>query len=230
MATTQIQFRRGTGPQNDGFTGAVAEITVDTTSNIIRVHDGVTSGGYSSVNTTAIQTLTNKTISGGTLLGTTTVTGNLIPSSNVIYNLGSTTGWWNFMYGKSVQAQYADLAENYQADYTYSYGTVVVFGGNNEITVTNISHDTRVAGIVSEQPAYLMNAVRGNTPVALTGRVPCQVKGPVDKGTVLVSSSIPGVAIALDPTLYSPGCVLGKSLEIINTDEIKIIEVAVGRF
>ena len=232
---TQVQFRRGTTAQNNSFTGAPGELSVDTDLDVIRVHDGSTAGGFALVGATSTQTLTNKTLTSPSLAtpavtGNITVTGNVMPSANVTFNLGSTVTWWNIFYGRSVQAQYADLAENYQSDKPYGHGTVVVFGGEKEITVTSISHDTRVAGIVSEQPAYLMNAVGGNTPVALTGRVPCQVKGPVDKGTVLVSSSIPGVAIALSPTLYSPGCVLGKSLGTIETDDIKVIEVAVGRF
>ncbi len=227
---TVVQFRRGTTAENNAFTGSAGELSVDLTLDTVRVHDGSTAGGFALVSATATQTLTNKTLTTPAISGNITVTGNVMPAANATYNMGSTVTWWNIFYGKSVQAQYADLAENYQSDKPYGYGTVVVFGGEKEITVTSISHDTRVAGIVSDQPAYLMNAVRGNTPVALTGRVPCQVKGPVDKGTVLVSSSIPGVAIALNPKLYNPGCVLGKSLESIDSDEIKVIEVAVGRF
>lgn len=230
MPTTQVQFRRGTTTQNDAFTGAIAEITVDTTLDTIRVHDGVTAGGFASVNTTAVQTLTNKTISSGTLVGNTTITGNLLPSSNVLYNMGSTTSWWNMFYGRSVQAQYADLAENYAADAVYKPGTVVVFGGEKEITVATNSYDSRVAGVVSTNPAYLMNAASGDVAIALTGRVPCQVRGPVKKGDVLTTSSVPGVAMVLDPAKFVPGCVLGKCLEEIADSSTKTIEVVVGRF
>lgn len=229
--TTQVQRRRGTGAQNDAFTGALGEITIDTTNNIIRVHDGSTVGGFSAVSTTATQTLTNKTISTGTLSGTTTITGNLVPSANLTYNLGSTANWFNTFYGVSVQAQYADLAENYAADSVYPAGTVLVFGGSHEITISSTSYDTRIAGVVSSNPAYLMNANAQNyTAVALTGRVPCQVVGPVAKGTVLTTSDIPGVAMALDPAHFQPGCVVGKSLENITENSIRTIEVAVGRF
>lgn len=224
MATTQLQFRRGTNTQNDAFTGALAEITVDTTNKVIRVHDGSTAGGFVGVSTTATQTLTNKTLSA------TTISGNLTPSANLTYNLGSTTAWYNIIYGKSVQAQYADLAENYTADFDYSVGTVVIFGGDHEVTISSTPHDSAVAGVVSTNPAYLMNAAIGNLPVALTGRVPCKVLGPVFKGTVLTTSHLPGTAMALDPTKFVPGCVLGKSLETIENNEIKTIEVVVGRF
>jgi hypothetical protein len=117
------------------------------------------------------------------------------------------------------------------ADAEYAPGTVVVFGGLAEISVTNRSHDTRVAGVISTDPAYLMNA--GNIeglPVALTGRVPCLVRGPVNKGTVLVTSSQLGIAEALNNDLFKPGCVIGKSLEMIADDSVKTIEIVVGRF
>lgn len=159
-----------------------------------------------------------------------THTGHIIPSSNLAFNLGSTTAWYNTFYGISTQAQYADLAENYAPDKNYEPGTVVVFGGEKEITVTSESHDTRVAGIISTNPGYLMNATAEGIPVAFTGRVPCFVKGPVNKGTVLVTSSIPGVAQAIDFSLYKPGVIIGKSLEEITDTGVKTIEVAVGRF
>lgn len=156
--------------------------------------------------------------------------GNIIPNANLTYNLGSTTAWWNTFYGVSTQAKYADLAENYQADSVYKPGTVLIFGGDCEVTTTTVTHNTAVAGVVSTNPAYLMNAANGNVSLALTGRVPCLVKGPVLKGTVLVTSDIPGVAEALNDSLFRPGCILGKSLENILDNSIKTIEVVVGRF
>jgi hypothetical protein len=162
--------------------------------------------------------------------GNVFTTGWIVPTSNVSQNIGSTTSWWNVFYGKSVQAQYADLAEIYTADHKYQAGTVVVFGGTAEVTTTSVSHDTRVAGVVSTEPAYLMNSVAEGIPVAMTGRVPCQVRGPVTKGTVLVTSDTPGVAQAIDYDLYRPGAVLGKSLGEIPDSTIQTIEVVVGRF
>jgi hypothetical protein len=165
-----------------------------------------------------------------TFSGNITTSGSILPTANVTQNIGASNLWWGTFYGISTQAQYADLAENYVADANYSPGTVLVFGGACEVTVSTSSHDTRIAGVVSENPAYLMNAAKGNVSVALTGRVPCQVKGPVDKGTVLVSSSIAGVAQMLNTAQYQPGCVIGKSLETIEDNMIKTIEIAVGRF
>jgi hypothetical protein len=127
-------------------------------------------------------------------------------------------------------AKYADLAEKYVSDAEYEPGTVVIFGGDKEITTTNIPHDTRVAGVISTNPAYLMNDGIDGLPVAFTGRVPCKVRGPVNKGSLLVSSSIDGVAEILNDSQYRPGCVIGKSLEVINNNDIKTIEIVVGRF
>jgi hypothetical protein len=172
------------------------------------------------VNAVTIDTTGNLTINNGWI----------IPTSNVAQNIGSTTSWWNTVYGKSVQAQYADLAEIYTADMAYEAGTVVVFGGTAEVTTTTISHDTRVAGVVSSDPAYLMNSAVEGIPIAMTGRVPCRVQGPVAKGTVLVTSTTPGVAQAIDYALYRPGAVIGKSLAEIADTSIQTIEVVVGRF
>ena len=135
----------------------------------------------------------------------------------------------NFI-GIASSAKYADLAEIYVPDQTYEAATVVVFGGTHEITVSDISHDSRVAGVVSTNPAYLMNSECEGLPIAFTGRVPCRVKGPVSKGQLLVTSTTAGVAQALVNTQFVPGCVIGKSLENITTNEIATIEVVVGRF
>ena len=124
------------------------------------------------------------------------------------------------------------MAENYLADSAYNAGTVVEFGGNTEVTISSISHSTAVAGIVSTAPAYLMNShLEGEhvVAVALTGRVPCVVQGPVKKGTVLVSGTIPGTAMAIDNLIFQPGCVVGKAMESIDSVDVKTIEVAVGR-
>ena len=135
----------------------------------------------------------------------------------------------NFL-GIASSAKYADLAEIYSSDSNYDPGTVVVFGGTKEITVTNISHDRRVAGVISTNPAYLMNSEAIGLPVAFTGRVPCLVKGPVSKGDLLVTSNINGVAEKLNDAEFKPGCVFGKSLATIDNETVTTIEVVVGRY
>lgn len=144
-------------------------------------------------------------------------------------NIGAAGGTFNTVFAKATSAEYADLAEKYISDFEYSPGTVVVFGGEKEITISNQRCDTRVAGVISTNPAFIMNSAADGLPVAFTGRVPCQVKGPVTKGDVLVTSDIPGTAQGLNSD-WQPGCVLGKSLENINDNSVKTIEVVVGRF
>ena len=148
-----------------------------------------------------------------------------IPSGGSYYTTSDTQSW------AALTAKYADLAEKYVADKNYVPGTVVVFGGNKEITVSSASHDPAIAGVISTNPAYLMNyEVDGLAlSVALQGRVPCRVQGPINKGDCVVSSDTPGVAQRLDRAQYLPGCVIGKALEDITEDRIVTIEVVVGR-
>jgi hypothetical protein len=165
----------------------------------------------------------------GTLSGLT-VSGSIVPNANVSINLGSNTQWFNNIYGTAIHAQYADLAENYVSDARYAPGTVVVFGGSAEVTVTDQSHDRRVAGVVSTNPAYLMNSESAGIPIALTGKVPCSVLGPVRKGDGLVTSAHSGVAEKLNDALYKPGVMIGKSLEDHADPVIKTIMISIGRF
>jgi hypothetical protein len=135
------------------------------------------------------------------------------------------------MSGTATAARYADLAENYQADAAYEPGTVLIFGGEQEVTVTKIHNDKRVAGVVSTNPAHLMNSdLVGENVVALglTGRLPCKVIGRVKKGDILVAAAKPGYAIASS----SPeiGSIIGKSLENKDDPSEGIIEIVVGRF
>jgi hypothetical protein len=138
----------------------------------------------------------------------------------------------NILTVTSTQAQYADLAESYSSDADYIPGTVVVFGGTEEITISTNSSDPRIAGVVSTEPAHLMNAFQLGQyvlNVALVGRVPCRVVGTIHKGDRLVASDIPGVATKLDPELYQPGSIIGKSLQDFDSQIPDIIEIAVGR-
>ena len=179
-------------------------------------------------------TANTATINAGTgnsavLTGNVWLSGNILPfGANATYNLGSTTQWWNTFYGVSTQAKYADLAENYVSDAEYEPGTVVVFGGTAEITTTTQDHDPRIAGIISTNPAYLMNAAVAGLPVALQGRAPCLVLGPVNKGDLLTSCNLAGVAQKLDKSKFEHGCIIGKSLENIGSSEVKLIEIVVG--
>lgn len=126
---------------------------------------------------------------GGTVTGTvsisTGVTGtSLSASANIVAPL---------FVGTATSARYADLAEKYLADAEYSVGTLMSVGGEKEVTQSTIS--TRPIGVVSKNPAYMMNAdLEGGTYVALKGRVPIRVVGNVSKGFPLVVSTTPGIA------------------------------------
>lgn len=389
--STQVQYRRGTGAQNDAFTGALAEITVDTTNGTLRVHNGITAGGSniatvayvdnaisslsansitdgtSSVtiiatngniranvggstvqllssgganvtgyvtatgnvtggnlntdsviigngpisgvttlsasgnanvgnlgaatvvattltgtlstaaqtNITSVGTLTSLAvtgnISGGNLSGTSIVgtlttaaqtnitsvgtltsltsSGN-IQGANVIAtadvftpeivktgsngagNIGQSNNTFNTVFAKATSAQYADVAECYLADCDYPTGTVLVFGGSQEVTQSQIDHTTAIAGTVSDQPAYVMNSgLTGEhvATVALLGRVPVRVIGTIRPGDLLVASELPGIATSLVRNRYQPGCVIGKALESYDSEREGRIEAVVGR-
>ena len=391
---TQIQYRRGTGAQNDAFTGANGEITINTSDWTLRVFDGVNPGGYPVVGITQTQTLTNKTltspiltnpsitgiisttgnvtggnlitggliiatgnitstanvtggnittaglvtatgnitstanVAGGNVIATTqistagsvsavgsvtggnifttglitatgnitavaniaggnittgglvsavgnitstanvtggnittaglvTATGNITSTANVtggnlvtagqlfvnsgssvtaivnsaangIGNIGSASTYFNTVFAKATTAQYADLAELYVSDADYAPGTIVSFGGTHEVTIATVASDTRVAGVISTNPSYLMNAGQPGEfviPVALTGKVPTRVTGTVAKGDMMISA---GNGYAMSCAQPQIGSVIGKSLEDFSGSN-GVINIVVGR-
>lgn len=145
---------------------------------------------------------------------------------------GSIEGAWELTPGSTLQATYADLAERYEADAEYEPGTVLVIGGNKEVTISTNRCDPSVAGIVSTNPAYMMNKDAGNDKthpyIALKGRVPCKVIGNIKKGDLLTTSGTPGVACAMtDSDWANPNAVIGKALEDYSSGLPGIIEVKV---
>jgi hypothetical protein len=177
--------------------------------------------------------LSNAPITCSTVTATSVQAQTLTTGGNT--TAGTITGRWTLS-GTSpnesrLQATYsADLAENYEGDRDYEVGTVLVFGGDKEVTATNIKNDTRVAGVVSNTAAYTMyEACPGlKNLVALQGRVPCKVVGKIKKGDILVTSGIPGVAAAAQGDV-KVGTVVGKALKDYDSDHIGLLEIAVGR-
>jgi hypothetical protein len=141
-------------------------------------------------------------------------------------NAGTITGNWTLTAGSRMEATYADLAEYYEADERYLPGTIVMFGGEKEITLAE-DGTSRVAGVVSTNPAYVMNATCPGllTAVALQGRVPCKVRGKISKGDMLISG---GNGFARPNQFPAMGTVIGKALQDFDGYE-GVIEVAVGR-
>ena len=148
--------------------------------------------------------------------------------TNGVGNIGASGATFNTAFIRSTSAQYADVAEKYTSDTDYEPGTVLDFGGDQEVTLCDSDMSNRVAGVVSTQPAYLMNdAIQGDHVVslALLGRVPCKVRGPIVKGDMLVSA---GEGYARAENIPQVGTVIGKALEDFNGDQ-GVIEVVVGR-
>jgi hypothetical protein len=104
---------------------------------------------------------------------------------------------------------------------------VLCFGGSKEVTVCNLEDCTRVAGVVSTNPSYLMNSGQTGTHVAslaLQGRVPTRVTGTVRKGDLMVSA---GNGQAKTNNNARAGTIIGKALA--NSEGNAVIEVVVGR-
>ena len=168
----------------------------------------------------------------GTLTGLT-MSGAIVPNGNNTVALGSASAYWSTVYGvsfvgTSTTAKYADLAECYTSDAEYEPGTVLDFGGECEVTLSTTDASTTVAGVVSTNPAYLMNSGLENVTqvqLALTGRVPCKVTGIVRQGQMMVSNGDGTARAETHPVL---GSVIGKALENFDGDT-GVIEVVVGR-
>jgi hypothetical protein len=148
--------------------------------------------------------------------------------SNGVGNIGTSSSYFNTIFAKATSAQYADLAEMYEADAAYEPGTVVCFGGAKEVTVCNVEDCSRVAGVISTNPSYLMNS--GQTgeyvaAVALQGRVPCRVTGQIRKGDLIVSA---GDGRGRANNEARAGTIIGKALADFDGQD-GVIEVVVGR-
>ena len=177
---------------------------------------GAMTGTLTASSTAIIDLATNN----ATLKSKTLTTGSSVTA-------GTITGAWGL--SGTLAATYSDLAEFYEGDQDYEPGTVLVFGGDKEVTTTTTMNDTRSAGVVTTDPAYIMNKDQKGIKVciALAGRIPCKVIGRVKKGDLLTTSATPGYAVrANTPTL---GAIIGKALEDKDYGEAGVIQVAVGR-
>ncbi len=222
VTTTVITIDGTTSQVGIGTTSPTAKLEVNGTIKATSLETSVTG------NVTG-----NLTSSGANTMGTLTMSGTITskaiaPDTDASYNIGTSLLGYNTVYAKATSAQYADLAEVYEADAEYEVGTVVVFGGEKEITQSITGKDTAVAGVISENPAYLMNSKANGLPVALLGKVKCKVVGHIKKGDMLSThASFHGVAKkAHDP---APGSIIGKALENYDSTEIGTINIVVGR-
>ena len=138
----------------------------------------------------------------------------------------------NVVHATSTSAQYADVAERFEADAPMTAGAVVEVGGTAEITESTTDLSDKVFGVISDMPAYAMNAAAGNNDshpyVAMTGRTPVRVTGTVNKGDRLVTSSVKGCARAVaSGESITPFNVIGRALESSTDAGIKLVNCAV---
>jgi hypothetical protein len=200
-------------------------------------NNSATVGGFSPAISATPSTLALRDTSGG--ISATTFTGTATQANTlklgVNYVSAATTNTVNTIVARDVNgdifarlfngtataARYADLAEKYLSDKPYQIGTVVSVGGSKEITESKLGD--RAIGIVSENPAFMMNKdLEGGIYIALKGRVPCRVKGAIKKGQRLMA--------------YDNGCAIVAeyyhdtfAIAMENNDDMeeKIIEVVV---
>lgn len=218
-ASTQLASIPLTGTTGTGSATAVGGITFASTNGVTAI---------ASSGTVTISTAQDLRSTAAPVFNGLTTNSTIIPGANATVNLGSTTAWFNNIYGVSSQAKYADLAENYVSDGACGVADVVIFGGEEEITLTTEFADTRVAGVISTNPAYLMNGdCYQGQPVALRGRVPCKVVGKVKKGDLLVSSTTPGHAASVGKDKSFGPAVFAKSLNDKDSDGPGQIEAVI---
>ena len=229
---TTLTFTTPGGFDFMGATGGTSSNTVISTYGTLDTSSGTlkstlfTTGGSSATG----QVIGNWSVQASSTWDVTLATlKSLTLTTGADTTAGTIQGNWSLTGASKLQATYADLAEYYEGDQEYEPGTVLVFGGDKEVTTTTVINDTRSAGVVTTNPAYVMNAEQTGIKVciALAGRVPVKVVGRVKKGDMLTTSATPGYAVkALSPTL---GAVIGKALEDKDYGEAGVIQVAVGR-
>jgi hypothetical protein len=213
-------------------TGDIGNVASVTSSGVIRTTGIVyaNSNVASTTSTTGAVVVTGGLgISGAIAINSgNNVTAIINGGTNGVGNVGANGQGFNTVFAKATSAQYADVAERYLSDAIYEPGTVLHFGGEHEVSQCNIDACTRIAGIVSTNPAYIMNnGLVGEhvVDVALLGRVPCKVEGLVQRGDMMVSAGNGRARAEANPKL---GSVIGKALENFNGDS-GVIEVVVGR-
>jgi hypothetical protein len=167
--------------------------------------------------------------------GTTALAGSLLPDTDNTRNLGSAIRKYADIYctnlfGTATTAEYADLAERFEADAIYEPGTVVELGGDKEITAVSSELSENVFGVISTQPGFLLNGKAGQNDthpaVALQGRVPVKVIGKVNKGDRLVAAGN-GLARAANRSEVTSFNVIGRALESKTTEGISTINAVV---
>jgi len=212
------------------FLASFGSNTITTTGNANVGNIGGTNGVFTTV-TGTLTTASQPNITSTGTLTSLSVSGQITNAditTGASGTAGSLTGNWTLTTGSRLQATYADLAEYYAGSEQIEPGTVVEFGGDHEVQICNTHMSKLVAGIVTTDPAYVMNSgIECEYPIAiaLQGRIPVKVIGPVKRGDMLVSANN---GYAISSSRPSMGTVLGKAIKDFN-GENGIIEIMVGR-
>ena len=213
--------------RNSTSSGTASVVSAAGTNTQVQFNDGGVFGGDPGL--TYNKTTDQLTIGGPISINSTNQGVAIIKAgANGTGDIGASGAGFNTIFAKATSAQYADLAELYLADANYIPGTVVDFGGEQEITLSTTDMSSRIAGVISTAPAHIMNsALTGEyvAQLALYGRVPCLVQGPVSKGDMMVSAGNGRARAESNPQI---GTVIGKSLENSTADQATI-EILVGR-
>ena len=188
----------------------------------------VSSGVTFNVTAGVMQTFMSNVANAITVNSNNTATAIVNGGSDGVGNIGAVGASFNTVFATATTAQYADLAECYAGDADYAPGTVVMFGGSAEVTQCQQDACAKVAGVISTNPAYLMNSAQSGlhvATVALVGRVPCRVIGPVEVGAMMVSAGNGMARAEINPAM---GTVIGKAVQA-HAGGFGTIEIVVGR-
>lgn len=221
--------------QNPGYVGAVIKATGSQSASLQEwqnssgaVISKIDSSGNLSVGTSTSPTGGVATFNGSVGIGTTNPQAPLDVNGNL-----NVTG--NATISGNIAAKYQDIAEWTSARTKLASGTVVTLDTlkPNSVMASDKPYDTRVAGVVSEQPGVILGEGGPNRVlVATTGRVKVRVnanRSSIHIGDLLVTSNVPGVAMKSQPfrvrgkMMHRPGTIVGKALEPLSRGEGTIL-------
>ena len=218
---------------NKSVGGAATALTIDGATGFVSAVTPTTGDNSTRLATTAY--VDNGTTGFLRANGSTALTGSLLPNADQTIDLGSSIRKYSEifcvnLFGTATEAEYADLAERFEADSVYEPGTVVELGGEKEITAVEEELSDKVFGVISTKPGFLLNGRAGKNDthpaVALNGRVPVKVIGKINRGDRLVSAGN-GLARAAKINEANSFNVIGRSLENKINDEAGVINAIV---